>query len=474
MNAAGGCAPRVSGMTALAAVADWLDEHLDGLLTEYGVPGAVVAADLGGEVVVRPAGVLSTRSGVPVTADSLFQIGSITKVWTATLVMQLVEEGKLDLDTPIREYLPEFGLADPAAAAAVTARQLLSHTAGFEGDVFTDTGRGDDCLQKYVETLHTDPQLFPPGEQFSYNNAGYCVLGRLVEVLRGDPFDACLSRRLFGPLGLEHAAASPYEAILHQVAVGHLPGENGAAPSPAPVWALARSNSPAGSVLAMRAADLLSFARMHRRAGQADSGQRLLAPEMVSAMQRRQVEVPELAMMGQAWGLGWELYRFGESEVFGHDGGTIGQAAFLRVVPARDLGLVLLTNGGDVIGLYRRVIGHLLSELAGLQLPPDPVPAPQSPPVGADRFVGEYACEVVRYQLSQDEAGRLWLAEIPQGVLAELAGRPPERVELLPYSDSTLISAEAQRGSHQLFAFLGDDGQGRARYLHTGRIVQRV
>jgi len=110
--------------------------------------------------------------------------------------MQLADEGLLDLDTTVVTYLPDFGLADSEAARSLTVRQLLSHTAGFEGDIFTDTGWNDDCIEKYVATLATDPQLFPPGEMFSYNNAGFCVLGRIIEVLRGKPFDQALREHL--------------------------------------------------------------------------------------------------------------------------------------------------------------------------------------------------------------------------------------------------------------------------------------
>ncbi len=81
------------------------------------------------------------------------------------------------------------------------------------------------AVEKYLEVIHDVPQLFPPGEQFSYNNAGYCVLGRLVEVLREKSYDACLRDHLFTPLGLTHAATGPYEAILFRAAVGHIQSE---------------------------------------------------------------------------------------------------------------------------------------------------------------------------------------------------------------------------------------------------------
>src|SRR5579875_3940922 len=192
-------------MASFADVTAWITDRLPELLRENEVPGAAIAVYADGEVFDFASGVLSKGTGVEATTESLFQIGSITKVWTATLVMQLVDDGLIELDAPVQKYLPDFALADQTAASTLTVRQLLSHTAGFEGDVFTDTGMGDDCVEKYVASLETDAQLFPPGELFSYNNAGFCVLGRLVELLREKPFDECLRERLFAPLGLEHA-----------------------------------------------------------------------------------------------------------------------------------------------------------------------------------------------------------------------------------------------------------------------------
>ena len=149
-------------MTKLDEVGAWIRNRLPGLLAEHEVPAAGVAVLAGGEVVDAAAGLLSTATGVEATPDALFQIGSITKVWTATLVMQLVDEGLVALEDPVAAHLPGFALADEDAAQRLTVGQLLSHTAGFEGDVFTDTGRGDDALERYVATLGDVAQLFPP------------------------------------------------------------------------------------------------------------------------------------------------------------------------------------------------------------------------------------------------------------------------------------------------------------------------
>ncbi|RZU03397.1 CubicO group peptidase (beta-lactamase class C family) [Kribbella rubisoli] len=460
-------------MATLSEIETWLQDQLATLLAEHEVPGAAVGVLLGGEVIDHAAGVLSKSTGVETTADSVFQIGSITKVWTTTLVMQLVDEGKLDLDQPIRSYLPEFVIADEAAAAVITTRQLLCHTAGFEGDIFNETGKGDDAVEKFVASLASTTQLFPPGEMFSYNNAGFAVLGRLIEVLRGTPYDAALREHVFTPLGLAHAATDPYEAILHRAAVGHIKPEADAAPVPAPIWAMTRGMAPAGAMLAMSARDLLAFAKLHLDSGTAADGKTVLSAASVKAMQEPQVKLPALGMMGDSWGLGWELFDFGGTKVIGHDGGTIGQNAFLRVVPEHGLAVALLTNGGETIEVYKKVFGHLVQELAGLTLPPFPAPPAEPAPVDVDRILGTYSCEVADITVRQDEDGKIWLDQTPKGIFTEL-GPKPDPVELVGRDGQSLIAVKAEHGMHQPHVFVGDDGSGRALYLHSGRALRRA
>ncbi|WP_290055983.1 serine hydrolase domain-containing protein [Amycolatopsis solani] len=457
-------------MSKLTELSAWLDSRLPALLAEHQVPGAAVAVYAGGEIIDHAAGVLNKGTGVEADVDSLFQIGSITKIWTTTLALQLVDEGRLDLDQPVRKYLPEFKIADHVSAAKITVRQLMCHTSGFEGDIFTDTGRGDDCVEKYVATLGDVPQLFAPGEMFSYNNAAFCVLGRIVEVLRGKSYNDCLAEQLFVPLGLTHAAASPYEAIRFRAALGHVTPEPGADPEPAGIWALAPSNAPAGAMLAMRPRDLVTFAGMHLRDGEAPDGTRVLSAESARAMRERVVELPDLGLMGEAWGLGWSLSEGGA--VVGHDGGTIGQSAFLRLAPGHDVAVALLTNGGNPIALYTEVVGHLLKELTGIELAVPPVPAADAPRIDATRYVGEYSSSVADITVSQDDDGRVWVERVPKGIFAELA--KPEKTELVAMNGDTLILREPMQGMYLPHAFVGDDGTGRALYLHTGRADRRV
>lgn len=460
-------------MTTLHEVKAWIADQLPTLIEKYDVPSAAVAVLAGGEVVDDAAGVLSRSTGVEATPDSVFQIGSITKLWTSTLVMQLVDEGKVDLDLPVRTYLPEFKIADEDAAARVTTRMLLNHTAGFEGDIFTDTGPGDDCVEKFLGVLHDVPQLFAPGEQFSYNNAGYCVLGRLIEVLREKTYDECLREFLFTPLGLTHAATGPYEAIMFRAAMGHIELEPGTGFQPAPVWALARSNAPAGAMLAMRPRDLVAFARMHLEDGKAADGSQVLAPGTAARMHGREVDLPYLGVMGDSWGLGFERFDTADGAIIGHDGSTIGQNAFLRMVPEAGVAVALLTNGGDAISLYHDIAGHVIAELTDAELPALPKPPASPEKIDASRYVGTYGSQVADLVVTQDEDGRIWLEQTPKGLFEEL-GEKPERHELVHFRGDSLINLEPQHGMHIPHAFVGDDGAGQALYLHIGRAVRRA
>ena len=460
-------------MSTLPEVKAWIAEQLPTLIEKYDVPGAAVAVLAGGEVVDHAAGVLHTGTGVEATTDSLFQIGSITKLWTGTLVMQLVDEGKVDLDEPIRTYLPEFVIGDEDAARRITVRMLLNHTSGFEGDIFTDTGVGDDCVEKFLGVLGDVPQLFAPGERFSYNNAGYCVLGRLVEVLREKHYDACLRDHLFAPLGLTHAATNPYEAIMFRAAMGHVELEPGTGYQPAPVWALARSNAPAGSMLAMRPRDLVAFARMHLEDGRAADGTQVLAPGTAARMHAREVDLPYLGIMGDSWGLGFERFDAADGAIIGHDGGTIGQGAFLRMVPEAGVAVALLTNGGDMLSLYHEIVGHLIAELTATQLPPLPTPPATPERIDASRYVGTYESQVADLVVSQDDDGRIWITQTPKGLFEEL-GEQPERRELVHYRGDSLMNLEPQQGVHVPHAFVGDDGDGHALFLHIGRAIRRA
>jgi CubicO group peptidase (beta-lactamase class C family) len=166
-------------------------EQLRAAMAELGVPGAAIGILGGGREEHAVLGVASVETGETVMPDTLFQIGSLTKSYTATAILRLSEAGKLDLDAPVRGLLPHLRPADEPAAAEVTVRHLLTHTGGWWGDYFSDSGDGDDAIERFVATdLPTLMQLAPVGAHFSYNNAGFILLGRLIEVVTGQRYRA--------------------------------------------------------------------------------------------------------------------------------------------------------------------------------------------------------------------------------------------------------------------------------------------
>ncbi len=469
-------------MTSLDDLIPELRKLIDTQREEHLIPAVVLAVSRGDETIELASGVLNLDTGVEATTDSLFQIGSITKPYTATLVMQLVDEGLVDLDAPVHRYVPEFAVSDEEATQTITVRQLLCHTAGFDGDVFDDFGRGDDAVARYVEALASRNQLFPPGALFSYCNAGYAVLGRLVERVRDLPsWHVALRRHLLEPLGLTHTASLPEEAILLRTAVGHMPDPDAAEDDKTQhvtkIWHLPMSTAPVGATLSASAHDVLAFARMHMREGLAPDGARVLSAESVAAMVDEQVTLPALAdRTPHGWGLGWRTFAYaGPHRVFGHEGDTIGQSALLRFVPELDLSFAVLTNGGDPHRLLFDVASLLLGRLADAEVPPPPTP-PRSPvEIDHRRFLGRFETVGNFYEIGETENGGLEVRSGALGPLAEQFGEELRTRRLVAFSPTVLITAEPEGGLHRPFYFPEVDDAGRATYLGAGvRVALRA
>ena len=450
-----------------------LQARLEEMRERHGVPAASVAVLREDEVDAAASGVLSLATGVEATTDSLFQIGSITKVWTATLAMQLVDEGQMELDAPVRRYLPGFRVADQEVSEAVTIRHLLTHTSGIDGDHFSDTGRGDECLERYVETCAELPQVHPLGATMSYCNTGFTILGRVLEVVTDTVWDDLLRTRLVEPLAMTHTVTLPEDVLRFRAAIGHIqPGQE---LRPAPAWGLPRTAGPAGAICST-AAEVLEFARLHLRDGLGPDGTRLLSEEAARAMRERQVEVPTggIDESEAHWGLGWSVYTWSGRTVVGHDGGTIGQAAFLRVVPDSGTAVALLTNGGDPYGLYRDLCGELLADVAGIELPPEPVAPDSPPPVDATLYVGRYDRAGASIEVVSREGGLVAIQTI-SGLGSEMTPEPVEMplVALDPEREVFLAQHPALKGAWLpvRFTTLAD---GRRCFHAGGRATPRA
>jgi CubicO group peptidase (beta-lactamase class C family) len=365
-----------------------LQQLVDRLAFNHGVPGAVVGVSIGDLRVVVATGVARLGGNVAVTPETVFLIASVTKVWTATLVLQLADEGLIDLDSPVNRYLaPQLRLRDQHAADSVTVAQLLCHSGGFLGDPAEPDFRDDDAVERLLEGYAELEQVHTPGTLFSYSNSGYNVLGRLVECVTGMTWDEALRTRLIDPLGLEHTSTLPEETMTRPLAVGHRTmGPGSLELTPVSRWLDPRSTGPCGSTLATTAGDLLDFVQHHLADGMAPSGLRLMSEDAAQAMRVPRIVQPDPSR-GPAWGWGWEVVS--ESPlVVGHIGSASGQQSKVVAAPDRSLVIAVLTNG-DAQGLFgEQVVGALLEELAGLALPT--VPDAAGTVVDTTGFVGRY------------------------------------------------------------------------------------
>lgn len=446
-------------MPALSAYESTLQELLDAAVADRHIPGAVVGIARGDERSVVASGVANVRTGVLTTPDTLFQVGSISKVYTATLVMQLVHAGLVELDEPVRGALQEFRVGDDTATLTITPRQLLSHTSGIQGDHFLDCGRNPDAMWRYVSTLEDVGQIHEPDDMFSYCNAGYGVLGRLIEEATGDHFVRALQRRLLRPLALKRTCAYAEQAIVHRVAAGHQWRDDEHRVMP---WMLSAFNIALGGLLA-NADDILDFALVHARGGKSLDGKQIMPTRAVAEMAEPQIDVPGGS---DEWGLGWQISHWGDTDVVGHGGDTIGQRSQLVVLPESDAAVVILTNSPHGTQVIDDVLARLGRDLL------DAVP-PAPPPVleATNRDVVAWANGVYermhqRLAIAGADNGTLKMTIIPDEVFAA-AGLTEQTVTLEPIDADRFLTHSPESGSPAVVTMhRGDDG--RPDYVHYG------
>ena len=432
----------------------------------HGVPGMVIGVLRGdAERVVHAYGVASVETGCPVRRDTLFQIGSITKVFLATLAMRLVEEGRLDLDKPVTSYLPDLRLSDLETQQRLTMRHLLTHTSGILGDHFQDYGLGDDALARYVADLHQLPQVHPLGRCWSYCNSGFSLAGRVIEVLTGQPFESAMRELLFEPLGLERAFFFAHDIIGYPLAVGHRAGDDGQ-PEVVRDFPLPRSVHPAGGITAT-VDDLLTFAAFHL--GLARPERPPVSAASIALMQEPQTPAANWA---DHYGLGWALWSLGGTRVVGHGGSTNGFQAHLTLLPERRAAIASLTNHDDGSAAYLEVETWLLAEEFGLRPTPPPLVTLSEGELA--RFAGEYRYPLARLTV-RPAAGGLWLDVVQTGGLSR---QPRERrmppLFLRPVGRNVFVSGLPVAVPNRV-DFLSDEGAECPRWIRAfGRLAERV
>ena len=455
-------------MSSLGAI---LEKIICKTMAQHNVPAISIALWDRGLLHHSARGILNISAEIEATSDSVFQIGSITKVMTACLVMQLVDEGKVSLDAPIKHYLRDFMISDVKASEEITVRQLLNHTSGMAGDFFPDDeGHSGNLIARYVDRCNLLPLVHRPGSLYSYSNSAFVIAGRLVEVVRGVSWYQAMENHIFKPLGMKHSLADPKELIRYRAAMGHLWDGNHWILSPRS-W-LPLGMAPCGSTPTMSASDLILFARAHLDAGQSREDKSWLSEESVQAMKRRGIRLPQTSKnISRYAGLGWGVRQYGSkgSLVYGHTGATHGFYASLQLCPDKNAAFALLING-VAPAAFEAIQNDLLREVFGIETQDDPILNRSGTLTPSWRLVAG------RYE-SMDKV--IVIREEENQLVAHLDYKidplPSEDLRLHPLTDKSCACETMEGDRRSNWAFIMDtDEESPPSYLFDGsRLNQR-
>lgn len=412
------------------------------------VPGVAWGVLEDDRVTTGAHGVTSAEHPLPVDADTLFQVGSVTKTVTATAAVRLEERGSLRLDERVRAYLPELRLADEAAAAALSLRHLLTHTSGLTGDWYVDSGSGDDAIAAAVARLSELEQVLPPGERYSYCNPGFVLLGRVIERVTGLPYHAAMRDLVLGPAGLARSTYLPVEAMTERFAAGHSVG-----PDRIEVvrpWTTPRMMAPAGGLISS-VVELLAYARHH-----------LTDP----ALARMREPLVETGGASDAVGLAWNVRDIAGTRIASHGGDMRGQAALLALIPARGAALAILANaqsGHSVIADAQRA---WLARHGLVPAKPEPVERDLA------EYAGHYTASISDLDLALDGDALVVRTSVKPLVPGSLTTFPdPEPSRLRAYAPDRLVGIAGPLSGARAEAFRAPDG--RVAWLRLGGRVRR-
>ena len=431
------------------------------MMRRTGTPGVAVGIVYGRRVQAAGFGITSVAAPAPVDEQTLFQVGSTTKTFTAAAVMRLVERGEVDLDVPVRRYVRGLQLRDPQVTRKVTMRHLLTHTGGWVGDYFSQKGRGADALADIIADLRKVPQLTPLGSVWHYNNAGFYLAGRVLEKVCGAPYEQVVRDLLLDPLGMTRSFFFADEAISYRVAAGHTAKRTKHAVSTP--WAMDRSVNPAGGLIS-DVLDQLRWARFNMGDGRAPDGRRVLKRATLRQMQRPQSPPADIA---DAVGLSWLIEDIDGVRTVAHGGTTPGHLSAFLMVPERAFAVTVLTNssrGGEV---HRAVVRRALKHYLGVERE-TPTPAPAR---GRDlsAYGGRYVNGLKQVALDISTRGTRLGAAFSLLQSDEDPGLPP--FKLAPVGTDDVV-IEGGRLNGYRAQFLRDE-RGRIRWLRLGGRLYR-
>jgi CubicO group peptidase (beta-lactamase class C family) len=297
-------------------------------------PGAAVAVVLGDRVVFSHGyGVANVETGAPITPDMLFRLGSTTKMFTASAVVGLALEGKLDLNAPVSRYIS--GL-DPAIGQ-LTANQLLSHTSGLHDEAPMFGSHDETALGMGIHTWKADFLFAPPGRIYSYSNPGFWLAGYLAETVAGKPYADVIADRIFGPLGMTRSTLRPTMAMTFPMVQGHEIRDG----KPAVIRPAADNASgwPAGSIFSS-ALELSRFVIAFMNDGRVD-GRQVLPPKLIAIMSSPHAEIPG---GDDHYGYGLDLSTSRGVHWVQHGGSRAGYGSTIRMAPEQKFAVIIVAN----------------------------------------------------------------------------------------------------------------------------------
>jgi CubicO group peptidase (beta-lactamase class C family) len=303
-------------------------------LEATGQPGLTVGVtDRDATISIGTYGLAEIASGRPVDEETLFEIGSIGKTFTAILVLQLAEEGAIDLDAPVAAYLPWFEVPQPDGAEPIAVAHLLSHTSGLAAGI---DGTPEAAFQ--VWSLRDLPTRSLPGERFHYSNVGFKALGLVLEAVTGSPYPELLRTRILEPLGMTATEPAITNEIRDRLAVGYeyLHDDRTAGPRDPLVTATWLETATADGSIASNARDMCAFARMLLRGGEP-----VLGADAFARMSAPHARVSDTV----AYGYGLLIRELEGRRTIGHGGGMVGYLAGLQVDVEAGIGAIVLQNG---------------------------------------------------------------------------------------------------------------------------------
>jgi CubicO group peptidase (beta-lactamase class C family) len=399
---------------------------------------------------------------LPIDGDTLFQIASVTKTMTATVIMRLVERGALDLDAPVRRYIPAFRLRDAAAQERATVRHLVTHTGGWLGDCFADFGNGDDALERYVTAMAELEQITPLGEIWHYSNSSFALLGRLIEVATGKTYEEATRELLFVPLGMTRSCFSAGEAITHRVAIGHVIVDD--KPTVARPWAFPRATTPVGGIVST-ANDLMRYARFHLGDGTTSDGARLLSRESLDLMRTPLAD----ADLDRKVGVSWFVRSVGGVRLQYHGGVAIGQQGVLMLAPDRGEAITVQTNSARGGLLHQDVTTWWLRQRLAITVP-EPVYI-ELERTRYTEYADRYRAELSDAELELADTGLVYrtFSHNKLNVQPKPPDPPPSRVAFTSDARFTLLDGPLKDTRGEFLR--GPDGN--VLYLRVGGRVYR-